>query len=76
MTIDDISFTTKTIMDVVEDGFDQIDDGEGFEYIVGHIKRGKLKVVFEPNTNDHECSRIDGVEGFGYILAFDANAEA
>ena len=56
--------------DVVNDGFDQTSDGFGFEYIVGKIKGGDLKVVFEPEGT-HESIVIDGVDGFGYILAFE-----
>lgn len=77
MTCDDIGFAAdKTFIDVVGDGFEQIEDGEGFEYIVGHIKGGKLKIVFEPTSDDHNCAVIDGVEGLGYTLAFNEAQQA
>jgi len=56
---------------VVTDGFSQIQDGEGFEYIIGEIKGGKLKVVFEPDSDNFQSLTIDGVNGFGYTLAFE-----
>lgn len=62
----------KTLEDVVDDGFSQIEEGEGFEYIIGHVRGGKLKVVFEPDIQGgYESIVIDGVEGFGYTLAFE-----
>ncbi len=62
--------TGKTFEDVVRDGLKQIDTGEGFEYTVGKIYGGYLKVVFEPR-GDHGSVVIDGVDGFGYTLAFE-----
>ena len=69
MIDENITFNTgKLFEDVVRDGLSQIDTGEGFEYIVAEIYGGKLKVVFEPEKT-HACVMIDGVNGFGYILA-------
>ena len=62
--------TGKTFEDVVRDGLNQIDTGEGFEYTVGKIYSGELKVVFEPKGS-HGSVVIDGVDGFGYCLAFE-----
>lgn len=56
-----------TLQKVLEDAFCQIEEGEGFEYIVGEINGGKLKIVFEPK-GFHEQVVIDGVNGFGYTL--------
>jgi len=68
----DISFAAgKTLLDVVEDGFSQIEEGEGFDYTIGKIRRGSLKVVFEPDSPDFESVVIDGVDGFGYTLVFE-----
>jgi len=60
-----------TLADVVNDGFGSIDPGEGFEYTVGRIRGGKLKVIFEPDTSCFETVEIDGVEGFGYALVYE-----
>lgn len=57
---------------IVNDGFKQIEEGEGFDYIVGHIRGGKLKVVFEPDSNDFQSAVIDGVEGFGFTMVREA----
>jgi hypothetical protein len=53
---------------VVKDGFENCEAGEGFEYIVGKIRGGELKVVFEPDSPDFTSSVIDGVDGFGFTL--------
>jgi hypothetical protein len=54
---------------VLEDGLEQIDPKEeGFEYIVGEIQGGKVKVVFEPDSSAYDSIEIDGVNGFGYSL--------
>jgi len=69
----DISYAAdKTLIDVVEDGFSQIEEGEGFEYTIGKVRGGSLKVVFEPESPDFESVVIDCVDGFGYTLAFEA----
>ncbi|MFD3318071.1 hypothetical protein ACE414_10560 [Alteromonas macleodii] len=65
-----------TFQQVVEDGFDQISEGEGFEYTVGKVRGGELKVVFEPEYKAGsyiESVCIDGVDGFGYCLAFESD---
>ncbi|BDM66264.1 hypothetical protein NFHSH190041_37160 (plasmid) [Shewanella sp. NFH-SH190041] len=63
----------KTLKDVVEDGFKnaQENDCEGFEYIIGKIRGGELKVVFEPDASVSEAICTDGVDGFGYCLVFE-----
>lgn len=68
----EIKYSENTTLEsVVIDGFNQIEDGEGFEYIVGHVRGGKLKVVFEPDSKDFCLAVIDGVEGMGYTLAYE-----
>lgn len=57
---------------VIRDGFDNCDEGEGFEYIVGKVRGGEIKVVFEPDSPDFSSSVIDGVDGFGYTLVGEA----
>ena len=68
MNIDGLYFANKaSFKEVVKDGLENIEDGEGFEYIVGKIKEGTFKVVFEPECS-HSAVVIDGVDGFGYTL--------
>ena len=57
---------------VVKHGFESIEDGEGFEYIVGKVCGGQIKVVFEPDSPDFSSAVIDGVDGFGYTLVGEA----
>ena len=65
--------TNVSFQTIVEDGFKTAkEDGcEGFEYTVGKVKGGELKVVFEPDSGSYDSSSIDGVDGFGYALAFE-----
>ncbi len=56
---------------VVADGFSHCEPGEGFDYIVGRVAGGELKVVFDPYSPDFSSNIINGVDGFGYILAFE-----
>lgn len=58
--------------EVVKHGFENCEEGEGFEYIVGKVRGGELKVVFEPDSPDFTSSVIDGVDGFGFILVGEA----
>ena len=60
--------------EVVREGFNQAREGEGFEYIVGEVKKGKLKIVFEPDYT-HDLIVIDGVNGFGYTLVYEDKKE-
>jgi hypothetical protein len=54
---------------VLEDGLEQINPKvDGFEYIVGEVQGGKVKVVFEPDSVCYDSIEIDGVDGFGYSL--------
>lgn len=66
------SVSLKTIVD---DGFKQIQmkdsNCQGFEYTVGKVCGGKLKVVFEPDQKIYNSAEIDGVDGFGFIMAFE-----
>lgn len=48
-----------TFEKVLEDGLQQIEDGEGFEYIVGYLPQGKVKVILEPEQ-EHAAPVIDG----------------
>ncbi len=58
-----------TFKDVVEDGFNgmKANNCDGFEYIVGTIKGGQLKVVFEPPYSC-EMLEIGGPEDFAFTL--------
>ena len=58
--------------EVVKHGFESIEPGEGFEYIVGRVRGGELKVVFEPDSPDFSSAVIDGVDGFGFTLVGEA----
>ena len=64
-TNDNINFKT-----VLEDGLREMrkSDAEGFEYTVGEIMGGKVKVTFEPDSTAFDTIDIDGVNGFGYTL--------
>lgn len=71
MNIEKIRYAAdKTLQDVVEDGFEQIEEGEGFEYTIGEIAEGKFKLVFEPSKEEGfvDYSVIDGL---GYTLIFE-----
>ena len=58
-----------TFKDVIKHGFESIEEGEGFEYIVGKIGEGQIKVVWEPKEQGcFQSAEIDGVDGFGYTL--------
>lgn len=61
---------SQTFQTVVEDGFNQTDDGDGFEYIVGEFKGGEIKIVYEP-AGDHCSNVFDGVNGMNYVLCFE-----
>lgn len=50
---------------VLDDAFSDLDHDEGFEYTVGKIFGGELKIVFEPDSSCFDSVCIDGVEGFG-----------
>ena len=50
---------------VIEDAFSDVDDGEGFEYIIGKVFDGEVKIVFEPNSGCFDSVCIDGVDGLG-----------
>lgn len=50
---------------ILEDAFSDIGDDEGFEYIVGKIFGGELKIVFEPDSGCFDSICTDGVDGFG-----------
>ena len=60
--------TNASFAEVVKHGFDSIKDGDGFEYIVGEVCGGEIKVVFEPDSPDFSSEVIDGVDGFGFTL--------
>ena len=60
---------------VLEHGLEIINPKcEGFEYIVGEIKGGKVKLVFEPDSSAFDFHEIDGVNGFGYSLVCESNS--
>ena len=61
-------------LEVVKDGFKSMDEAgcDGFEYVVGKVKGGTVKIVFEPDdTNVVDLLEVDGVDGFGYCLLFE-----
>jgi hypothetical protein len=61
-------------INIVKDGFKSMteSDCDGFEYIVGKVKGGSVKIVFEPDDSDVTDSVvIDGVDGYGYCLLFE-----
>ena len=61
-------------VDVVKDGFRSMEEAEcdGFEYVVGKVRGGSVKIVFEQDNSDvTELITIDGVDGFGYCLLFE-----
>lgn len=61
----------RTLLDVVNDGFVEMKNNgcNGFEYIVGKVRGGTVKVTYEPDDESLiEISCIDGVDGFGYCL--------
>ena len=61
-------------IEVVKDGFKSMEeaDCDGFEYVVGKVKGGSVKIVFEPDSSEvTETLTIDGVDGFGYCLLFE-----
>lgn len=69
MAIKGIKFAPNATFEMaVADGFSHCAPGEGFDYIVGHMAGGEMKVVFAPNSPDFYSNVIDGVEGFGYTL--------
>lgn len=54
------------IKEVLEDALETIDPSEdGFEYVIGKILGGELKLVFEPNLPAFDSQYTDGVDGFG-----------
>lgn len=59
-----------SLSDVVEDGFEKIKNTEctGFDYVVGYIRGGQIKVVFEPFSDDYLSGHIDGATGAGHCL--------
>ncbi|WP_299001706.1 hypothetical protein [uncultured Shewanella sp.] len=65
--------SNATLEKVVEHGFEIMkeNDCEGFEYVVGNVKEGQLKVTFKPDKSVYDVVNIDGVNGFGYTLAFE-----
>lgn len=67
-----INFNTgASFAGVVESAFAIVEPGDGFEYLVGRVKGGKLKVVFEPDSDDCTVNYIDGVDGVGLCLAYE-----
>lgn len=73
---DKITYSSNaTLKKVVDHGFEVMEknDCEGFEYVVGNVKGGQLKVVFKPDKPVYDVVGIDGVYGFGYTLAFEDN---
>lgn len=77
MAIKGIGFASNVTFEmVVEDGFSHCEPGEGFDYVVGLVAGGELKVVFEPDSPDFCSNFINGVEGEGYTLAFEDKEEA
>ncbi len=66
------------LLTILKDGFNTMEKegADCFEYIIGEVKGGKLKIVFEPDDMP-VCSDtvvIDGVDGFGYTLVYEDEA--
>lgn len=56
------------LKEIVEDAFKDIDPKEdGFDYTIGEIFGGKLKLVYEPNEGCFDSVCTDGVNGFGLL---------
>lgn len=54
------------IKEVLEDALRDVNPKEeGFEYIIGKILGGELKLVFEPSESCFDSVFTDGVDGFG-----------
>ena len=62
-----------TLLDVVNDGFSEMKlaDCEGFDYKIGEIAGGELKLVFEPKTHHFDSVQVDGVNDMGFTLVFE-----
>lgn len=58
---------------ILDDAFSQTSEGEGFEYIVGKVFGGELKVVFEPDSGCFDSNCFDGVDGFGFCSVVEVN---
>lgn len=58
---------------VVEDAFSDLKDDEGFEYTIGKIFGGELKLVFEPDSACFDSICTDGVDGFGLCSVVEVN---
>ena len=58
---------------IIEDGFKVAKDSdcEGFEYTVGKVLGGNIKVSFEPDLDSHDIADIDGVDGFGFCMVYE-----
>lgn len=51
--------TNASFETVLKDGFSRAGEKCGFEYTVGSVRNGKVKVIFEPDKGDHESLIID-----------------
>ena len=58
---------------IVEDGIKTARESEveAFEYKVAELNGYEVKIVIEPKLGCFDTIDIDGVNGFGYSLAFD-----
>lgn len=71
VNIKDLIFTEPSTLfsEAVRICFKEIEPGQGFEYIVGKIKGGKLKIVFElDDIGSYTAEVFDGVDAFGITL--------
>jgi len=70
MNVDKIGYTaSKSLQDVIEDAFSEIEDGQGFDYPIGEIAEGTFRIVFEPHGEAFEFIRFEG--GLTYDLIFE-----
>lgn len=63
------------LKEVLEDAFSDTNEDEGFEYVIGKIFNGELKLVFEPNSDAFDSNFVDGVDGFGLCSVIEESSK-
>jgi len=58
---------------IIDDGIKTARENgcDAFDYKVGEVDGYEIRVVMEPKDKSFESVIIDGVDGFGYSMAFD-----